>query len=428
MFESLFVTISKGVNEYVFVIGIVGFVLLLLQKTRLSAGFHTCVVVAALMISWRIAYKIESSRYSFGLIYLFALVIAWQLSNTLRARNRFLKAFSIFLICGCLFFFGKKLYGMNQISQNISVVADTFRQYAASDKDYAFRVQDDDYSRLRHYSGIKDMDVTYSMDKQVLNEIIADYNRAYQDLIVAFRAGESEKDIIDPGIDKTKYRQILSLFSQKNKKKKYHCFLIRSNVSCRAISPSAFVPPENNLLVNGDVELADSPEASFAKLKKEIPGYESFYGVNEAIRTPENAYYYNKPAFMQDSPRYDDSDSDPIVGKRSVRIDMRNGEAFVRFYQKFSNGNYSYSMLVRGKTGTEVGMQYLVFRNNKGETHPLATFTLPDKRLYELSVSFSVDDLADNDYFRVAASVENGEAYLDQFSLTQAGQTDELQN
>ena len=82
-------------------------------------------------------------------------------------------------------------------------------------------------------------------------------------------------------------------------------------------------------------------------------------------------------------------------------------------------------MLVRGDPGTVVGMQYNVYRKNKGESFPLVTFTLPDKRLYELSVPFTVDDLKDNDYFRVAASVENGKAYLDRFSLIQTEQADE---
>ena len=352
MLELLFITISKGVNEYVFVTGIVGFVLFLLQKTRLSAGFQAFTVVAALMISWRVAYRIESSRYSFGLIYLFSIVIAWQLSNTLHARSRFLNVFSVVLICGCLFFFGKKLYGMNQINQNINVIADTFKQYAASDRDYIFKVQYYEYSRLRHRSGIKDMLVTYSLNREVLNEQIAGYVQA-TDIIMAYQSNGDDNDIIDPGVDKSKYTEILSVYTQKNKKKKYHCYLIRSNVSCRAVSQSATGPLENNLLVNGDVELADSPEASFAKLKKEIPGYESFCGIDETTRTPENAYYYNKPEFLQDSPRYDDSDVDPIAGNRSVCIDMKNGEAFIRFYQKFSNGNYTYSMLVRGDPGTD---------------------------------------------------------------------------
>lgn len=428
MFEVLIQTIPSGINEYIFVIGIV-FLLFLSSKVRKSGLFQACMIAALLMILWRIAIVIESSRYSIVLIYLFALVIAYQLSLFLKSKVICLKVFAIFLICGCLFFFGKKLYYTTQINQNINVIGDTIRRYADSRGNYSFKIQYDDYARIKHRSGIKEnIYFTSTLDQQELNDLITNYKVAYQDLIVDYKSPRNDTDIIYPTTDKSKYRQILSLFVQKNKKKKYHCFLIKSNILCKAISPSEIAPIGDSILVNGDLELADSPEDSFKVLKKEIPGYEGFFGIDDTIRTPENAYFYFLPRQMPNFLHFDCTDIKPLYGARSAYINVRNGTAHLRFYQKVTSGNYKYSLLVRGNRGTNVEMQYLAFKKNKGNKHPLATFTLPDKRLYELSVSFSVDDLADNDYFRVAASVENGEAYLDQFSLTQAGQTDELQN
>lgn len=419
MLTTLFHTIPKGTNEFIFISAIVGCVFLLSRKNRNGAGFLIGAAVIALMLAWRILYTIHASRYSIALIFPFSLLSAYCFAAAFRSGKLYLKIVAGLAICSFLAIFGIKLFNVTAISQDINVVADVFRNLKRSRREYAYMIQYNDYWRLRQHSGIKDdFYITYSMDKQVLNDMIVNHTETYRDTVLDILTPGTESNLIDPNADKRKYRHILSLYSQKNKKRKHQCFIIRSLASCRAISQSMTAMPDDNLLVNGDVELTDDPKASFEKLRVKIPEYETYFGVDDHIRTPENAYYYNKPVFLQDSPRYDCTDQTPIAGKRSVRINISNGTGFILFSQKLTNGDYKYSVLVRGNRGTEVKMLYDTIRKNKGLNTELASFTIPDKRLYELSATFSVKDLEKNDYFMVVASVENGEAYLDQFSLT----------
>ena len=109
MLRVIFHTIPTGVNEFIFVIGIVGFVLLLFLKKRNNRVFQACIIAVLLMFAWRIAITIESARYSIVLIYLFALVTARQLYYFLKSNVIYIRAFAVLLICCCLYFFSDNI-------------------------------------------------------------------------------------------------------------------------------------------------------------------------------------------------------------------------------------------------------------------------------------------------------------------------------
>ena len=109
-----------------------------------------------------------------------------------------------------------------------------------------------------------------------------------------------------------------------------------------------------------------------------------------------------------------------IAGNHSAWIRAAKNKAFLMFEKPFSNGEYEYSMLVKGKTGTNVAILCEVCKDDSRETRTIATFNIPDKRLFRITTRFSMEDLSGEDHFLAGVSVKNGEAYLDNFSLTQA--------
>ena len=89
------------------------------------------------------------------------------------------------------------------------------------------------------------------------------------------------------------------------------------------------------------------------------------------------------------------------------------------FDRRFSNGSYEYSALVQGEKGTRVRLLHEVCKDGNREVRSIALLRIPDKRLFLITAHFTVGDLEQDDYFQVGASVQNGEAYWDNFSLTQ---------
>ena len=87
--------------------------------------------------------------------------------------------------------------------------------------------------------------------------------------------------------------------------------------------------------------------------------------------------------------------------------------------QKFSKGKYILSFLAKAKRGTRLCLLYDLFKDGHWEVVPLTFFLAPDSRIYRIEKTFSISDLSDNDFFLVGAWVQDGEAFLDNFSLRQ---------
>ena len=91
------------------------------------------------------------------------------------------------------------------------------------------------------------------------------------------------------------------------------------------------------------------------------------------------------------------------------------------FDKCFSNGKYDYSMLIKGETGTNVSILCEIARvDGSREIRRIGSFVIPDRRLFQISTRFSVEDLNGEDCFRAGVSVQKGEAAFDNFSLTPA--------
>ena len=109
-----------------------------------------------------------------------------------------------------------------------------------------------------------------------------------------------------------------------------------------------------------------------------------------------------------------------IAGDHSVRIKASGKDVFLMFDREFPNGEYEYSVLVTGKKGTRLRLVYEVYGDRGREVRPIATFNIPDKRLFQITAHFSVRDLAPGEHFQAGVLVQKGEAYFDNFSLNES--------
>ena len=154
----------------------------------------------------------------------------------------------------------------------------------------------------------------------------------------------------------------------------------------------------------------------------------SILAVDPAARTPRAAFFTFVPSDEDASPasgtasppEFGMQDDFSIEGHRSARIRAASGMASLMFEKRFSGGGrYEYSMLVQGEAGTDICIFYEVCRADGGrESRTVANLTLTDKRLFQVTTHFPADDLEEGDGFQVGVSVQHGEAYFDNFSLT----------
>ena len=421
--KTIFTTIPKSVNEIIFVLGLLGIVLPFAKNERDRLFQRITLIIIFFMVIWRALYQIESSRYASGLILPFTIGASYLIFklNHLKSNSIVLR-----IVFPCLLFlvvvlWVKKDFQVSAVNQNINRIVDV---HARMNKkaDTILITPHNDMGRLKYYgSSNRQWVEPYFLEQNHadLSNFIEKFKtvnyRLLYDIVV--RSGDTSK--VSAKTKDAKYKQVLSLFAQKNKKKKHCVYLIESKGSYRSVSSHDMDEFDSGLLQNGDLEKLDSPERSYEKLKKHITYYEDFYVYDPSIRTPENAYFFNNQAVTHYRPFYTCTSENAISGKSSayIRINAEKEVSYFLFYQRFHNGKYHYSFQVKGKKGTKVCLLYDMNQDKKYEVRPLAYFVLPNTQTYDVQTVFSVDTLAKDDFFLVGAWVYNGEAYLDNFKL-----------
>lgn len=424
MLESLG-KIPKGVNIIVFIWAMIGLVLLLWDpKIRKEKMFYIGLIAVGFMVAWRVLFRIETSRYAAGLILPFVVFASYFLYNAGKRRHGFVRLV-LYTAIACTGIIILKM-NVDSVSRNKSAVtiAEVFRNIDGNRGNHMFRAPWKDFRRIYYFCHMDDNILgVYSVPKLILN-----YSEVYMDTVLNVEAKDMKDDALDAGVsehavwDKLKRdaRLIASVIEESNSKKKQLVYILSSDNQCIPVLKDRIPPYRPNLLDNGDLEDLDTPEESREKLEANLGEYAlSSDGADSAVRTPRASYFSVKSG-SESIPEVGIRNDFPIDGNNSAWIRIPNGTAFLTFDRQFSNGMYEYSALVQGEKGTMVRILYVVCKDGSRKTRTVATLRIPDKRIFLITAHFSVDDLGQNDFFQAGASVQNGEAYLDDFSLTQA--------
>lgn len=415
---TIFRTIPKSVNEFIFVLGILGFFLALRDRKRCFLA-HVGIYIVLLMTGWRVLIQIDTSRYASGLIFLFVISATFFFKCLIKTKNAVARCFLLILAGVMSFLWLKKSYCITFINSPIITIAELHDRYNAKEEKTTLFLNLKDLPRFKkcvtgsnpvrgYYPASTLSDVQSFSDKCKL---------AYQAFLYDVLLDAKETTKITSSNTLNSCKLVLSIFSQKSKRKRHCLYYIESNSECSVVSNYETIPPESGMLENGDLEIVDSSVESFEKLKRHIKLYSDFYEYDETIRTPASAYFYNGQALTHLRPYYNCSDIDPISGKYSVvfRNIPSNGSLF--FYQKNDCGDYEFSVYVRGSKGSSVSLIADLYVDKKWKYIELIRFYLPDKRLYKLKTSFAVDELKDNDYFLAGVTIGNGDAQIDNVAL-----------
>ena len=412
MTDLFFSKIPKSVNEILFLIGIFGFIFVLKNK-RNKACMRFLLVATITMFTWRFLYRIDSSRYASGLIIFFSLFSAFFLKKTL-FRNGTSLFISIIIISLWLLSWGLKNYNINSNNTNLKILAEVHERENRKNKRSLMYITEEEYFRIKQLEKGRYMLEAYSntTTDSDLHSYANNYIKAgitsFFDMIVK-SSDKPEKKTSLPN----NCKQVVSFFSQKNKKKRHLVFKVQSDTTVYVVSNNTILEPDSGLLSNGDFETIDSLEDSYKKLKSHITNYSSFFSLSDARHTPYNAYFYNDPLYTKSLPYYNCTDINSISGKYSAIIDIKQGYGYLVFYQKIKGGKFQYSALLRAAKGTQICFLYKTSKSDQqNRLVPLTHFIVPDGRIYSISKSFEVNDLDDQDYFTFMLWVK-GMAVLD---------------
>lgn len=389
---------------------------MLFPQKKKNVFFQITLYTVVGMTIWRMAYQIESGRYASALIFPFSFFAAYFLSFLLRTRTT--GVICCFIGLSLLVSWTNKNYNINQISSNLKIIADLHDRANNKGKKYTLVTHADEGARIRRMD--KDGNKIEIYDsKMTTNDVeayINSYKHADRNMLFNFSLDVKKPDNINTKSNLSESRRVLSVFAQKNKKKREIIYDVKSKAIVRILAKDKTIPPESGILKNGDLELIDTPEDSHNKFRGHIGSYDLFFGYDASKRTPVNAYFHNPSAYSQDLPYYNCFNEYAISGKNSARFDIKRGSGFLLFYQRFLSGEYQYSFIFTGEKDTTICILYDLYQNNAWAVMPLATYTISNNNILQIKASFSVADLKDGEYFLVGAWVK-GKAYLDNFCL-----------
>jgi len=427
MFEALG-KIPKGVNLIIFIWAVIGLVLMLRDpKIRKEKFFYVSLALIGFMMIWRIVIGINSSRYASGLILPFAVFAAYLLYDSGRKRHFQIRlALYIALICSG-FFLPKMIQDSVFRNTGSDVMAEMFKDLEQTHREDLFRVSGKDFSRILYASHLgRNLKVTVWDEKRDRDRMLLYDHLLHYDLVnppetllnVDLRTVRDNKEVWDH----IRPKIIASLIEDTKKDKKQLVLSLTPDNQCVPIPESRIAPYQPNLLDNGDLEELDTPEESFGKLKVHLLNDSAQHSQPDpAARTPRSAFFALAPD-TDSLPEVNVQNDFAIAGNHSARIHQaaEDGNTFLMFDKRFSNGEYEYSMLIQGETDTFASIICEVNKDGKREIRTIATLYLLDKRLFQVKTHFSVEDLGEGDYFLAGVSVKHGEAYFDNFSLTRS--------
>lgn len=418
--------IPKGVNIIIFIWAVIGLFLLLMNpKVRKEKLFWCSLAVAGFMVFWRILFGIDTSRYAAGLILPFT-VSASYLVCTAGRKKHILVRIPLCIAIACSGFIILKM-NTDSVFRNYDddIVSEIFRDFERDRDIRMFRAPWKDFSRILFSSRLGGKLKATAWDdeheSEKVHKYLVNYDIVYPDTVYNLDSRMIEDDAEVWDILKSKHTQIASLVEDTRKKKRQLIFLLTTSNQGAPVSENRIPPYRPNLLDNGDLEELDSPEVSGAKMKEHFGDLVADADeANRKVRTPRNAYF-SVAADTASLPEVNAEDGSAIAGKHSARIRAAKDAAYLMFDKCFSNGKYDYSMLIKGETGTNVSILCEIVREDGSrEIRRIGSFIIPDRRLFQISTHFSMEDLNGEDCFRAGVSVQKGEAAFDNFSLTPA--------
>lgn len=418
MLESLG-KIPKGVNIIIFIWAAIGLFLLFRDpKLRKEKLLYIGLAAIGFMAAWRVLFQVETSRYFSGLILPFTVLASYFLYNSGKKRHGLVRL----ALSGAIVITGIIILKMNVDSvtwnESGTAISEIFRTIDASrDGNYYFRAPWKDFRRIYYFSHLNgNIDGVYDPVK-----IITNYNNVYTDTVLNVESKEIAGDARIQDELRRKYRLIASLIEESNLKKKQLLYVLSNDNRCVPVPEDRIPPYRANLLDNGDMEELDSPEESREKLKTHMGQYAPSMTPEDPALTPRHAYFSVSDE-LTSPPEVNAESKGRIDGNHSVRIrHYQNKPVFLMFDKPFPNGEYEYSVLVRGEKGTRLRLVYEVCRDGGSEVHPIATFNIPDRRLFQITTRFSVQRLNPGEHFRAGVLVQKGDAVFDNFSLNEVG-------
>ena len=401
----------QGVNEVVFIGGILGIVAFLL-KTKTSYLHKVAIsgVFFFIMVFWRIYFAPAlSSRYFAILIFPFSILTSYYIVSGLKVRHKACRFFVILTLIVGFLAITNKIISTSVTDHMIFNLANAFQNKLRTRNNYKILLNEKELERIKHYTPA---DKGIIRENTIPDDEIVLFDKKYITTYYTTLVHTVSKEIKDS----EKLKMIVSLNNPKNLKK-HQIFAIEPHSKCKAISLSEVYKDDlnNSLLQNGDLEILDSEEESFSKFCANVSDYASYYNESSKARTAQNMCFRSSGS-LSSMPVFTVSEEDAIAGHSAV-ISYQDGLAYLMFNQRFHNGKYKYSITLKGEKNTDI---CLVCRKNKKkhwELESVALFKIPDKRLFHINTTFNVNDLEEKEYFIVGVWVKNGYAVLDNFYL-----------
>lgn len=417
MLEVLTKSIPKTTNEIIFFLGLGGLFFFLLKHKRFPYSPIITLVFLS-MIIWRVLFRIDSGRYAAVLIYPFTFFAAFFLSSLIRLKKSY--SFLLVIISGigivynCIY----KCFNMSEANLYLETLVELHNRLNDQNNNCKLITFADDVNRIKQIEKNNNTIAYYTnVSFQDICSYIENYRIINNSALYSIFVDSKEKNEINCKSKMSEYKLVLSYFSQKRRNKKMLVYKVDSaNTEFWALSQNKRIEPESGILYNGDLELVDTPEQSYEKLKNHIGYYSIYYNFDPTVQTAKNAYFHNDSATTKFLPYYNCSNTNPISGTYSAKLAINQGIGFLLFYQRFQNGKYEFSLLVRGDKDTVIHLLYDTNQSGKWSVNSLCVFIIPDKRLYKIKVSFDVDFLNKSDYFLVGTMVR-GTAQFDNFTV-----------
>lgn len=414
MFFSSFLKVFKGVNELYCFFAFLGIIFYFFFSSSKEKKMGLLILLLSFfMIIVRCVFLIRSSRYASILIiptsFFAAYFMICKCNNNLFIFSRgalfFLFIFLIF----------RKDYISSSFHSNSHDIAEAF---CLLNKGFPGKfsniVNNGEYERINYFTNrMIDYEVN-ERDPASPSTYLEIYNNTFRDTLVFFpqKRGSQHNNTFS----KMFYKELVSTKPSRDSKTIYKLYLFKSKTLVIPISKKNIPSYSDNLLKNGNLELIDSETDSYKKFIKHISGYSDHFSSSSKFRTASDTYFYCN-IDSDELPLLNISSVNPIQGKYSAHIVFDNGYAFLLFYQRFHNGKYLFSYLIKGKTNTVAWPVCLIYQNKKWRYESLSSYRITDKRLFLFSTQFSLESLRDDDFFLIGVMIRNGEATLDNFVL-----------
>ena len=411
MIDTIFRVFPKGIEEVTIVLGLLGFLLFLLSP-RVKPGLKlTFTFLLLISILWRVGFsrfKTMSSRYVAGLIIPFIILAVFFFQQLQQKKMHIVRWGLAILMALLLLNYIKRDLKRNKNDMNYWAIAEIIKKSNTEKKEDKYLVSRKEYNRILQLSKTDNIInnvrsvVPYknNFEKPYFPSIIdvdSENNYSYEDSrkhICSFLTGSSSK------------KKINLYYSPPD-----------SSINLKVAPLLESIDTTKNLLQNGALEAVDSADVSHEKLVTFIANYSSYFEYDESVRTPQNAYYQIMSG-AEKLPTFRLESGTPIDGQNSVFMKFNDGKVHLFFNQAFRDGQYSYSFLIQGKRGTLIQPVYKIRLDGIWTVNPICHFSIPDSRIFQISCSFDIDNLKNNDFFFIGVRVQDGETLLDDFILT----------